>query len=68
MLNRKEKRMLKADKSLVCGLYNIIDKYLPEFFIMFDNLTDAGQKGKVINQDFDGIISINSGTKHKITF
>ena len=44
---REEKRMLKADKSLVCGLYNIIDKYLPELFIMFDNLTDARQKSKV---------------------
>ena len=47
MLTRKEKRELKKDKSLVCALYNIIDKYLPRLFIMFDNLTDARQQGKV---------------------
>ena len=47
MLNRKEKRLLKADKSLVCALYNIIDKYLPKLFIMFENLSDARQKNKV---------------------
>lgn len=47
MLTRKEKRELKKDKSLVCALYNIIDKYLPKLFIMFDNLTDARQQGKV---------------------
>lgn len=47
MLTRKEKRELKKDKSLVCGLYNIIEKYLPRLFIMFDNLTDARQQGKV---------------------
>ena len=35
-MTRKEKRELKKDKSLVCGLYNIIDKYLPKLFIMFD--------------------------------
>ena len=45
-VNRKEKRILMKDKSLVCYLYNIIDKYLPRLFIMFDNLTDARQKGK----------------------
>ena len=47
MLTRKEKRELKKDKSLVCALYNIIDKYLPRLFIMFENLTDARQQGKV---------------------
>ena len=46
-MNRKEKRELKKDKSLVCGLYNIIDKYLPKLFIMFENLTDVRQQGKV---------------------
>ena len=35
------------DKSLVCTLYNIIDKYLPRLFIMFDQLTDLRQLGKV---------------------
>ena len=35
------------DKFLVCSLFNIIDKYLPRIFIMFDNITDARQKGKV---------------------
>lgn len=47
ILNRKEKRLLKADKSLVCALYNIIDKYLPKLFVMFENLSDARQQGKV---------------------
>lgn len=47
MLTRKEKRLLKADKSLVCTLYNIIDKYLPKLFAMFDNLSDARQSGKI---------------------
>lgn len=47
IVNRKEKRDLKKDKSLVCSLYNIIDKYLPRLFIMFENLSDARQKGKV---------------------
>ncbi len=47
ILKRKERRELKKDKSLVCTLYNIIDKYLPRLFIMFDELTDARQKGKV---------------------
>lgn len=46
-MTRKEKRELKKDKSLVCTLYNIIDKYLPRLFIMFDNLSDARQQGKV---------------------
>ncbi len=46
-MTRKEKRELKKDKSLVCSLYTIIDKYLPRLFIMFDNLTDARQQGKV---------------------
>ena len=46
-MTRKEKRELKKDKSLVCALYNIIDKYLPRLFMMFDNLTDVRQQGKV---------------------
>lgn len=47
IVTRKEKRELKRDKSLICGLYNIIDKYLPRLFIMFKELTDQRQKGKV---------------------
>ena len=47
MMTRKEKRELKKDKSLVCTLYNIIDKYLPRLFIMFDQLTDVRQQGKI---------------------
>lgn len=46
-MTRKEKRELKKDKSLVCALYNIIDKYLPRLFIMFDELTDVRQAGKI---------------------
>lgn len=46
-MTRKERRNLKKDKSLVCSLYNIIDKYLPRLFIMFEELSDARQKGKV---------------------
>ena len=44
-MTRKEKRELMKDKSLVCTL--IIDKYLPRLFIMFDQLTDLRQLGKV---------------------
>ena len=46
-MTRKEKKELRKDKSLVCGLYNIIDKYLPKLFVMFDGLTDKRQQGKV---------------------
>ena len=46
-MNRREKRELRKDKSLVCTLYNIIDKYLPQLFIMFENLTDTRQRGKI---------------------
>ena len=48
-MNRKEKRELKKDKSLICGLYNIIDKYLPRLFIMFENLTDVRQQGNQVS-------------------
>lgn len=46
-MTRKERRELKKDKSLVCGLYNIIDKYLPKLFIMFEELSDQRMQGKV---------------------
>lgn len=47
MLIEKKKRDLKKDKSLICSLYNIIDKYFPRLFIMFENLSDVRQKGKI---------------------
>ncbi len=50
-MNRKEKRELKKDKSLICGLYNIIDKYLPKLFIMFENLTDVKTTRKKVTYD-----------------
>lgn len=43
-VRRIEKRALKKDKSLVCGLY---DKYLPRLFIMFSELSDKRQQRKV---------------------
>ena len=46
-VRRIEKGTLKKDKSLVYGLYNIIDKYLPRLFIMFSELSDKRQQGKV---------------------
>lgn len=46
-MTRKEKRELKKNKSLVCSLYNIIDKYLPKLFDMFEELSDQRMKGKV---------------------
>lgn len=46
-MTRKEKRNLQKDKSLVCGLFHIIEKYLPRLFHMFDDLTDIRQQGKI---------------------
>ena len=40
-MNRKERRNLRKDKDLVRELYSIIKKYLPDLFVMFDNLTDV---------------------------
>lgn len=39
-MNRKERRDLRKDKNLIVELYSIINKYLPELFDKFDNLTD----------------------------
>ena len=39
-MNRKERRELRKDKNLIIELYSIINKYLPELFDKFDNLTD----------------------------
>lgn len=47
-MTRKEKRELRKDKSLVCGLYNIIDKYSPKIFIIFKGLTDKNNKKKLL--------------------
>lgn len=44
MINRKMRRDLKKDKNLVIELYSIIQKYLPNLFDMFDNLTDLRDK------------------------
>lgn len=46
-VRRIEKGTLKKDKSLVYGLYNIIDKYLPKLFIMLVNYLIKGNKEKV---------------------
>lgn len=41
------KKRIQKNKSLICTLYNIIDKYLPRLFIMFENISDKQQMGKV---------------------
>ena len=39
-MNRKQRRELRKDKNLVIELYSIIDKYLPDLFDKFNNLSD----------------------------
>ncbi|MCI6266974.1 MAG: transposase, partial [Erysipelotrichaceae bacterium] len=39
-MNRKEKRELRKDKNLIKEIYSIINKYLPDLFDKFNNLTD----------------------------
>ena len=46
-MNRKERRNLRKDKDLVKELYSIINKYLPNLFTMFDNLTDLRNQSYV---------------------
>lgn len=46
-MNRKFKREIKKDISLVNDLYNIIKKYLPRLFNLFDNLTDVRHQSYV---------------------
>ena len=40
-MNRKQRRELRKDKNLIRNLYAIIQKYLPELFNRFYNLTDT---------------------------
>ena len=46
-MNRKERRELRKDKNLVIELYSIINKYLPDLFDKFDNLTDIRHQSYV---------------------
>ena len=46
-MNRKFRRELRKDKHLIIELYSIIEKYLPDLFNMFDNLTDIRNKSYV---------------------
>lgn len=46
-MNRKLRRELKKDISLVNTLYNIIKKYLPKLFDLFDDLTDVRHQSYV---------------------
>ena len=39
-MNRKQRCELRKDKNLIKELYSIINKYLPELFDKFDNLTE----------------------------
>lgn len=46
-MNRKERRELKKDICLVNDLYNIIKKYLPKLFNLFNDLTDIRHQSYV---------------------
>ena len=46
-MNRKMRRDLKKDKDLVKELYLIINKYLPNLFKMFKELTDIRNQNYV---------------------
>ena len=46
-MNRKQRRDLRKDKNLIIELYSIINKYLPELFDKFDNLTDIRHQSYV---------------------
>lgn len=46
-MNRKTRRELRKDKDLVKELYSIIEKYLPELYKKFDNLTDIRNQSYV---------------------
>ena len=46
-MNRKEKRELRKDKNLIKEIYSIINKYLPDLFDKFNNLTDTRNQSYV---------------------
>lgn len=46
-MNGIERKNLRKDKDLVRELYSIIKKYLPDLFIMFDNLTNVRHQSYV---------------------
>ena len=46
-MNRKQRREFRKDKNLIIELYSIINKYLPELFDKFDNLTDIRHQSYV---------------------
>lgn len=46
-MTRKERRELRKDKNLIKNLYSIIEKYLPELFNKFENLTDIRNQSYV---------------------
>ena len=46
-MNRKQRRELRKDKNLIKNLYAIIQKYLPELFNKFYNLTDTRNQSYV---------------------
>ena len=46
-MNRKLRREIRKDISLVNALYNIIKKYLPKLFNLFDDLTDIRHQSYV---------------------
>ena len=45
-LNRAERRALVKDKNLLVEVVKIINKYLPQFSNIVDNLTDKRNKHK----------------------
>lgn len=48
-MNRKQRRELIKDKSLINELYSIIVKYLPKLLDMFGNLTDVKNQSYITN-------------------
>ena len=46
-MNRKQRREFRKDKNLIIELYSIINKYLPDLFDKFDNLTDIRHQSYV---------------------
>ena len=46
-MTRKERRNLRKDKNLIKNLYSIIEKYLPDLFNKFEDLTDIRNQSYV---------------------